>query len=376
MLAPRPPTWTVIADDVTGACDTGIQFAEEGLTSTVWLDSDSPGKEPSEVPVLSTNTRHDSRDAAQCKVARACRRLIEGGITRIYKKVDSTLQGNIAAEIDAVVRECGAPFALVVPSFPEMGRIVAGGRLRVIGSEAVVDIPALLMGQGARDVITVDPFSLVDVPLAAHGKLVVINAETREHLSHIAHSALTMKPAPVLAGSAALAREVARLLARRHGRTPASEARPQPGGAGPVLLCIGSTNPVTLEQMERLTIACGALISALDRSETQQALLQGRHVIVPVDFSGPAVGPLAELLRRLPVRGLVLCGGDTARMACGALGAGGIKLAREIAPGIPWGTLLGGSFDGMPVATKAGGFGQPDALIRIVDFLSVRQKER
>ncbi len=370
MLAPGHPSWSVIADDVTGACDTGVQFTEEGFTSTVWLDSDSPGEDPSEVPVLSTNTRHDSGDVAQRRVARACRRLLDAGATHIYKKVDSTLQGNIAVEIETVVRECGAGVALLVPSFPEMGRTVTGGRLQVTGSEAAVDILVLLTSQGSRDVTTVVPSGVAEIA-PGNGKLVVIDAETREQLSLIAQSALNMKPAPVLAGSAALAREVARILAGRHGRMPQTNERLESGGAGPVLLCIGSTNPVTLEQMERLTITRGALISSFDRSETQQALEQGRHVIVPVDCSGPP----AELLHRLPVRGLVLSGGDTARMVCRALGARGIRLEREIAPGIPWGTLIGGKFDGMPVATKAGGFGQSDALIRMADFLSLRQEE-
>ena len=74
------------------------------------------------------------------------------------------------------------------------------------------------------------------------------------------------------------------------------------------------------------------------------------------------------------IRGLVLSGGDTALLVCRALGAHGICLKGQIVLGIPWGTLIGGHAHGLPVATKAGGFGAPDALVRAADFLS-RQRE-
>ena len=64
---------------------------------------------------------------------------------------------------------------------------------------------------------------------------------------------------------------------------------------------------------------------------------------------------------------LVLSGGATARLVCDALGVSEIRLGREIAAGIPRGVIVGGMFDGLPVVTKSGGFGRPDALIRIVD---------
>ena len=61
-------------------------------------------------------------------------------------------------------------------------------------------------------------------------------------------------------------------------------------------------------------------------------------------------------------------------LVCNGLGAHAIRLVDEIAPGIPWGNLSGGSFDGSPVATKAGGFGDRDALLRCEEFF-VRLEE-
>lgn len=70
---------------------------------------------------------------------------------------------------------------------------------------------------------------------------------------------------------------------------------------------------------------------------------------------------------------LVLSGGDTASVVCRALDARAIELRREIAPGIPCGVIVGGAFDGLPVVTKSGGFGPPDALIEVADFFTCSQ---
>jgi uncharacterized protein YgbK (DUF1537 family) len=52
------------------------------------------------------------------------------------------------------------------------------------------------------------------------------------------------------------------------------------------------------------------------------------------------------------------------------LGVREIRLEREIAPGIPRGSISGGLFDGLPIVTKSGGFGKPGALIQILDDLT------
>jgi uncharacterized protein YgbK (DUF1537 family) len=64
---------------------------------------------------------------------------------------------------------------------------------------------------------------------------------------------------------------------------------------------------------------------------------------------------------------LVLTGGDTAVAACAALEVSALWLQGEAQPGIPWGILLGGVVPGLPVVTKAGGFGTDDALAAAID---------
>ena len=66
---------------------------------------------------------------------------------------------------------------------------------------------------------------------------------------------------------------------------------------------------------------------------------------------------------------LVLTGGDTARAVCGAIGVQALEISREVAPGIPVSLLQGGRWDGLPVVTKAGGFGDSETLARIIQIL-------
>ena len=79
-------------------------------------------------------------------------------------------------------------------------------------------------------------------------------------------------------------------------------------------------------------------------------------------------------LRDLPLAGMLFTGGDTAMLVCNRLGAYAIRLMDEIAPGMPWGNLCGGSFDGLPVVTKAGGFGGRDALLHCAEFFGSCKK--
>jgi uncharacterized protein YgbK (DUF1537 family) len=76
-----------------------------------------------------------------------------------------------------------------------------------------------------------------------------------------------------------------------------------------------------------------------------------------------------------PLGGLILSGGETAHFVCQVLQVDAIELSGEIEPGVPWGRLRGGPADGLPVVTKAGGFGQEATLVDAVDWLSKREPQ-
>ena len=84
----------------------------------------------------------------------------------------------------------------------------------------------------------------------------------------------------------------------------------------------------------------------------------------------------AQAIGATRAAGVVATGGDGARQVLLALGAGGIALVDEVMGGVPLGTLTGGTADGLPVVTKAGGFGTEDVLVRAVRAIRDRRFKR
>lgn len=114
----------VIADDLTGASDSGVQFARKGLRTQVifdWLGL-SDGKDSLDTVVIDTDSRSIPGSMAYDRVSQAAYVLKQKGFTSIYKKLDSTLRGNLGQEIKAVMDVYGFEAAAVVPAFPRIGR--------------------------------------------------------------------------------------------------------------------------------------------------------------------------------------------------------------------------------------------------------------
>jgi uncharacterized protein YgbK (DUF1537 family) len=88
----------------------------------------------------------------------------------------------------------------------------------------------------------------------------------------------------------------------------------------------------------------------------------------------------AWLLREAPqglfLAGIVVTGGDTLLALLGALGARGVDLEREVAPGLPLGRIVGGQWAGTPLVSKAGGFGGEEVLVDTVQVLKGSLGER
>jgi uncharacterized protein YgbK (DUF1537 family) len=111
-------------------------------------------------------------------------------------------------------------------------------------------------------------------------------------------------------------------------------------------------------------------VLAATRESIGDALAGGNHVVLRIPRGLVSAEQVREHITGVPAAGLVLSGGDTASLVCRAAGVQQIELCAEIVPGIPRGILHGGEFDGVPVATKSGGFGRSDALIQIADFFA------
>ena len=397
----------IIADDLTGAADTGAAFVRAGLTTLVNL---RPGLPPaSDVLVISTDSRHLVEEEATIRVRQAAETvsgLLEEG-PWVYKKIDSTLRGHARLELAELMVGLGIRRALIAPAFPDQNRTTIDGQ-QLVGGVPLEDTPFGSEAPSSDLLALFDPSrsglgaALIDLETVRAGVDLVVealmvpdvgvyvaDAETDEDMSILVRAAVAAE-VPLLCGSAGLASALSREL-----RLVAREPVPRLSDSveGPVLTIAGSRHAVTTRQVEHavlvgawtirpdgITEGCWADQSRGFVTEAGHILSRGQDAIITtlgMDESPGSGREVAvrlaraarELVLRGQVGGLVLTGGDVAMAFCDALGATSLWLNGEVEPGVPWGRLLDGEKPGLPVVTKAGGFGTPQTLMRAIRHL-------
>lgn len=120
----------IIADDLTGANDTALQFHLRGSNTQILLDYEAylQNIKNAQTWAISTETRNADSEVAYNKVKAATKTFIEKlNLEFFYKKIDSTLRGNIAVETLAMLEVLNWDAAVIIPAFPSEGRITVGG---------------------------------------------------------------------------------------------------------------------------------------------------------------------------------------------------------------------------------------------------------
>ncbi|HWC05452.1 MAG TPA: four-carbon acid sugar kinase family protein [Methylomirabilota bacterium] len=366
------------ADDLTGACDTGAPFAARGMETVVVVhDGDDPPPLPDPSPavlVIDTESRERPPEEARARARWAGGVLRTGPARLLYKKVDSTLRGRVAAEIDGMLDGAGLSATLLAPAFPAQGRVVVDGQVRVEGrptEETPIardptfpptgsSVLALLSAGGVwpttavplgtvrrgREAVAVriERFS------EAGGRALAADAETETDLSVLADAGCGR--AGLLAGSAGLATALAEQGAVVAPRIRTTSPR------RPLVVVAGSAHPATRAQLSRLERRAGVDVLASPADPVAHDSARRRETVARL-----ADAARSRVERARP-GALLLTGGETAIAVLRALGARGLRLAGEIEPGLALGTLAGGPFDGLVLMTKAGGFGDADAMLR------------
>jgi len=363
----------LIADDLTGACDAAVYFAMRGRRTMVRI-APGAGLAGSTVIAVSTDSRDLEPAAARNAVSAAAASLPTGSPSILFKKIYSTLRGQSGLEIAAALSAFGCEAAVVCPAFPLMNRIVEAGYLRIAGAAdfAPIDVAAHFRAQGAERCVHTGHEAIPEA-ISSGARMVVLDAICDDDLGRIAAAGLALDMRILWAGSAGLASALARTL-------PAGpQSRPRPSRQGPVVFCIGSDHRVTVAQQAALVRERQAML--VDRgpaaaARMEAALRRGQHVVVRMPRGEVSAEWLQEPAAWARASALVLSGGDTAAQLCRAAGAQRIDLLDEIIPGVPCGTIRGGVFDGIAVATKSGGFGGADALIQIADYFTCLNQQR
>ena len=339
----------IIADDLTGALDSAAPFAMRGIGTSVALSVGALPKALSSgarIVGVSTDSRDMPPDAATTRVLAALECLPKG--TPIFKKVDSRLKGNVAAELDAIPHLR----SLVAPAIPEFGRLTRNGLVLGFGVSAPISIAARL-GRHANaasipDVSTDRDF---DRALAQAHDLVV--------------------------GARGLADAMARRMA------PES-ALPELALPESTAYCvIGSTDPITLAQLDNLRRGFPGLtdIEAPNGEADTNSVGASRLTLLQATPGAERVGSKAvadalgtSLLQLSPPPDalLLVSGGATAQIILDVLGAEVLELLGEVLPGLP--IARAGR---LTVVTKSGGFGDPDTLSRLfTPYLSVGSSDQ
>jgi uncharacterized protein YgbK (DUF1537 family) len=401
--------WLILADDLTGAADCGIAFAKVGVETVVaWDRTTAAG----DIPVLSIDTdsrRHSPAEAAKKQLEALVVHHRPGVL--VYKKIDSTLRGQPAAELAAELPVLGnlrggvVPLAVIAPAFPGTGRTTEQGRILVNGTPLEdtplwardhtydsADLPGVLAGVGLSSEVM--PLGLIRQGGAAvraalaDARLrkvaaVVCDAVDEADLAAIAAASLPMADEVIWVGSGGLAVHLARQIAR--GTAPAPAANRD---GRPVLVAVGSLAESSRRQADHLVetrLVRPVLISADDlfggprsdrwreaEADLASHLAGGLDVLVEIAAAARpdlSRGPeLAALFARLiapamaSVGALVVTGGDTGCALLSQLGVTGLRPIDEVEAGVPFGITIGSL--AIPVVSKAGAFGDEKTLAR------------
>ena len=399
----------IVADDLTGALDAAAPFAGRGLETRILLDFEQAAaavETNTRVLSLTSESRHLSPTAADERVWNATRAALAGAPRILLKKIDSTLRGNIAAEIMAGLRATGLQHALIAPAVPRHGRIMREGevfmngvplRQTEIGADALSPPPSAPLPQilraASKDLIvhvwTRGAAFALNAEAGIHAY--VADCETEADLDAIAKFVISHCDEVLPVGASGLATAIASQLAQTLSSELLSAIqRISEQAQNPILFVIGSRTAASAEQAARLCAAGAEELTMsfsahtrdgdwiLDRSVNESTppvalIVRPESSREPNLISASKIAQTlgrtaADIVRRLQVYAVVMVGGDTAFETFQALGVSEASVAGEIMPGVAIGTM---QVDGRSLTfiTKAGGFGDANALIEIIRYL-------
>ena len=406
----------VIADDFTGANDAGSGLAQAGARVHVLFNSEMPhNSEAVDVWVISTDSRAISAELAAERITQVVKQhALHAGW--LVKKIDSTLRGNVGAEVNAALKASGKQLALVVPAVPRLGRTTRNGAVYLddvllTDTEFASDPKTPISSANVLQQLQL-PGTQIDLATLRSDRLetvlnnlrgvVVVDAEQDADIARLVRAAARLAETPLLVGAAGLSDALGAHLSTR--------------AAKPVLAVVGSMSASAQQQISKLARQRNIALIDINISElflqpawpsasewiTQSVatLRAGQHTVIRTcqranqrqeidqlcqqhNMTRQQLGEaicafLGEMTRtvcrqQLP-NALYLSGGDVAIAVAQALGASGFQIQGLVAGCVPHGVLLNSEFI-LPVMTKAGGFGDENTLVEAIRFIEEKSSE-
>lgn len=359
------PAILLVADDLTGVCDSALAFVKAGFSAFVQTGERAPaGSQQCAVWAISAESRNLlPTEASSCM--NALRLPQAGNKTLLFHKVDSAGRGNPGEELLALAARWQCEAVVYAPAYPAAGRTVQAGQLRVrdfAGQDRALNLLERIPHAGRAHCALIDAESTderrqqMQNALAAGQSILLCGAETQADLEQTVSAAQALPQRLLWCGSAGLAEAVAQSL-----QTDEQRAIRRPAAAR-TLVISGTDHAVTRAQMRAL--------AGGEQPGDLPVNCQQNSIALELDWTKTTAESICALWREQAASrpALVLTGGDTAAFVLRALGASGLRLGGEVEAGVPWGVIVGGAAAGSMVMTKSGGFGCEQTLIRAVEF--------
>lgn len=418
----------VIADDLTGANATGAMLAKSGFK--VASITDFSGIEALEKPeydglVINTSSRSIDEKTAFERTKNIAEHMHEKGVRYFGKRIDSTLRGNLGAEIEGVLFGLDESYtAILVPSFPSSGRVTVGGYLLVNGvplektdaardpktpirKSKVVDIlqhTSMSTGSIPLDIVLQGPDIIkrsIDIRIKNGNKVIIIDAVNDDDIKNIALAvkllgikAVSVDPGPFT-----------NALMSEYLKTDAEHDK--------VMVIAGSVTPVTRSQLdyvekyydakfinidvanlledrsghylkskanELIQLGCEDRIFGLRVAKNPEMVLDLKSKAEEMGLTVESISRqitlgLAQISRdalnflKYQVKGIYLTGGDMLAALCEVSDTKAIALKKEVMPLVAYGHLAGGEFDGLAIVSKGGLVGNIESAKLCIDYI-------
>ncbi|MBN2860827.1 MAG: four-carbon acid sugar kinase family protein [Sphaerochaetaceae bacterium] len=412
----------VIADDLTGANDTGVHFLSETENVEVVIDSAAFSLQELDhsvdTIVINTGTRNAAPQEAAQKVKEYVEQFLIYAPNEIYKKIDSTLRGNVGAEIDALMQASGYSLACVAPAVPRNGRTTVDGICYVNGipldkTEFAQDPFSPVASSNASAIITAQSTRRTAVltlntlrapreqalraltSLAEDGyEIIVVDSETREDLL-LAKELFTLLPLKVLfVGAAGFFHAVGTEI-HRHSIKPHSSVPKILFVTGSMMetskkQCdylvhegyLDKTFPVISKQAicdESAEIARVVQAVSGELRKSQIALIHTDRDSHEIAHTAHKVGStvsriVREVLQTTHVDALVVTGGETAMNVLSELRVKSLRLIDEALPAVPVSLMKCPENGEILFISKAGSYGNTDVLEGIIRYVKDMDK--
>ena len=377
--------------------------------------------------IITTDSRAITQKEAYSRVKHAAKVFRTDDTKLFCKRIDTTLRGNLGTETDAMLDSLGDDYiAICAPCFPSSGRTLVGGYLLVNGLPLhktniaidpktpvkISDIAKIFQAQSKYKVSSIFLADLmngkhalaakINSLVSSGSRIIIIDCVTSEDLNLIADAVITSKQKIIAVDPGTFTATLARKIITPNEKLERHK----------ILAVVGSVNPNTREQMEKLWLAqrpiANVLVESkkfLDSEDTREQEIErvSREILelaklnTVLTITGDGIYPekridfkkysghidiltsrindsLAEIAYRVLKReksfkGLYATGGDVTQALCEKFGASGLDLKDEVLPLAAYGLFSGGEFEGLHVVTKGGSQGNSDAINLCVNYL-------